>query len=121
MFCFQLQSNSPSEATLNALGCYLLVSLSFVLVTMIEFAIVLLLKRKLSDTLTVSTQGSLSVKHGDENGVISMPTHGYVSSSFAKYQNNISLTDKIDFASLCISLTSYLLFNIAYFIHYTCF
>ena len=87
MFCFQLQSSSPSEATLNALGCYLLVSLSFVLVTMFEFAIVLL-KRKLSDTATVSTQGSLSIKQGDENDVPPMPTHGNVDSWFARLPNN---------------------------------
>ena len=119
MFCFQLQSSSPSEATLNALGCYLLVSLSFVLVTMFEFAIVLLLKRKLFDTATVSTQGSLPIKQGDENDITPMPTHGNVGSWFARLQNNNSLTDKIDFASLYISLTSYLLFNIVYFIYYT--
>ena len=40
-----LQDDSPSGANVNALGVHLLVSLFFVLGTMIEFAIVLLLKR----------------------------------------------------------------------------
>ena len=41
------QTESPSEIDLDALGIYLLVSLFFVAVTLIEFAIILMLKRSI--------------------------------------------------------------------------
>ena len=51
---------------MNALGFYLLVSLSFVLVTMIEFAIVMFIKRK-SDLSKVSTCVTPVLKEGDKD------------------------------------------------------
>ena len=45
-----LQSESPSTTKLNNLGAYLLVSLFFVVAAMLEFALVLLVQRKLDAT-----------------------------------------------------------------------
>ena len=44
---FSFKTASPSGSKLNALGCYLLISLFFVLATMIEFAVVVIMKRRL--------------------------------------------------------------------------
>ena len=46
-----MQSESPSASKLNNLGGYLLVSLFFVITALIEFAVVLLIQRKLNVNL----------------------------------------------------------------------
>ena len=52
---------------MNALGYYLLVSLSFVLVTMIEFAIVMFIKRKMDNLPNVSTCVKTVSKEGNKD------------------------------------------------------
>ena len=47
LWYFSFKTASPSGSKLNALGCYLLISLFFVLATMIEFAVVVIMKRRL--------------------------------------------------------------------------
>ena len=90
-----LQSDSPSGAELNALEIYLLVSLFFIMATMFEFAIVLILKRK------QETQ----IRHQ--------------SGSDVRMQNHRNITDAIDFGALLGFMFFYIMFNCIYMIEYT--
>ena len=95
---------------MNSLSIHLLVSLFFVIATMIELAIVLTIKRygefepeTESDVttnmveLTVSNQISKKDK---------MTSHSY--------SRRYSITDTIDFIALCIFFVAYLIFNCIY-------
>lgn len=117
IFIYQM-SSSPSGATLTALGYYLLVSLSFVLFTMIEFAIVLFVKRKLDNTKIVSTDESRRKKEKEIKSFFASESSKKVDTWFGEAKTHNYLTDKIDYSCLFVSMASYLLFNIVYFIYY---
>ena len=84
---------------------------------MIEFAVVLIIKRKLADLTSVSTNEPVEKK--DEKNCVSLSKSvSKVNTLFGQSKNNNSITDKIDFSCLLISLALYLLFNIVYFVYY---
>ena len=96
------QSDSPSGATLNALGVYLLVSLAFMIAAMFEFALVLLIKRC---TCPNETKIYPSNRRKDRRLLISQ-------------RRSHSITDKIDFSALFVFSLFYIIFNCAYMAQY---
>ena len=113
-----LQSSSPSGATLDALGCYILVSLSFVLVTMLEFALVLFIGTKIDNKDIVSMLEPCDRTEKDRNCVAPSQIVGKKGTWFDQSSLKDISTDRIDYISLWISMVSYLTFNVAYFIYY---
>ena len=99
---------------MNALSGFLITSLFFVIGTMVEFAVVLLIKR-LSD---------LKSKKGPKGPLFeSKPNNKKKDATNEELENDesdipYSLTDKIDFVSLFIFMASYLIFTISYFVYY---
>ena len=114
VFIYQL-SHSPSGTQLNALEIYTLTSLFFVLGTLIEFGILLALKRahllgnsqnKIEHVEKRSLQGrkaTISLNQGNASG---FGPKGY------------STADKIDFASFVIFMFSFIVFNCVYLAQY---
>ena len=109
---------------MNALGSHLLVSLFFVVATMIEFAVVMGIKRV--EELKANKTGPNENK---KEGIISkrnaMIKHElYLHQDLAMKQttfsqdNVCSIRDKIDFAACCLFLFSYFLFNCSYMANY---
>ena len=115
-----MQSNSPSKASLNALGAFLLVSLSFVMVTMIEFAIVLLISRRYRDDKKNISNGPLFEKptSAGYNTNLQRPRNFELDGNHMRYVNSYSCTEKIDLASLFIFSISYFVFNCVYFAYF---
>ena len=140
------KSRNPSGANLNALGCYLLISLFFVIATMIEFAVVLVIKRRLEwipkNTMTqgfdlTTNQRRLSRLSGIRNRKL-IPTNTIESHSKNYYNASLemsimkpnkhqligsnwmisSVTEAIDFVSFVTFSASYLLFNYVYYATY---
>ena len=99
---------------MNALSGFLITSLFFVIGTMVEFAVVLLIKR-LSD---------LKSKKGPEGPLFdSKPKNKKKDATNEELEKGdsdlrYSLTDKIDFISLFIFMASYLIFACSYFVYY---
>ena len=87
---------------MTALGVYLLVSLLFVIGTMIEFAVVLFLERKLE----VNQRVNMEPKR-----VIKVPR-------LFPFKRKVA---KIDLVALVLFLSLYVLFNVAYWSHYLTF
>ena len=128
------QSDSPSGASLNALGVHLLVSLFFVIGTMIEFAIVLLINRKLvlnGPQCPCIKKGICKIRNLRKRNPLFIfrknpvdPKDRNSSPSLEKEQTPnsqekpYSTTDKIDITALCVFLLSYIMFNFVYMIHY---
>ena len=102
---------------MNALGEYLLISLSFVVVTMLEFALVLIVKRrgsKSSKFCTTSKQYERKIRPSKSDKA-ETKKFGKKSWINTLYGESYSLTDQIDFMALIISLISYAMFNCVYF------
>jgi len=96
-----LFSNNPSGKTVNALGMYLLVSLFFELVVLLELGIVLIIRRRSkverneSKEINILKKGSLML--GDM--VLENP------------RRRFSSTDKIDLGTFVVIMNLYLIFN----------
>ena len=101
IFIYQL-SHSPSGTHLNALEIYILTSLFFVLATIIEFGLVLAVKR---------TQ----FLGGQQNKVVTFKSIDATSIREKRY----SKADKIDFASFLVFSTAYVIFNCIYMMQYS--
>ena len=102
---------------MNALGEYLLISLCFVVVTMLEFALVLIVKRrgsKSSKFCTTSKQYERKIRPSKSDKA-ETKKFGKKSWINTLYGESYSLTDQIDFMALIISLISYAMFNCVYF------
>ena len=126
------QSDGHSEGSLNPLSVYLLVSLFFVIATMVEFAVVLMLKRivQFNDSQIefednnvkgmqkyISNPTKLNDKRGTSDGDISK-VDLEIDAKFSRHTCKFTVTDRIDFAALCIFLTSYASFNCIYMTYY---
>ena len=99
-FCFYFQSESPASDQLNKLGVYLIVSLFFVISTIIELAFVVTLKRV----------GELKVQEGENE--VKVMTRSKIES-----RKQISILDRIDFFAFMIYFFFYIIFNFVYWIH----
>ena len=99
---------------MNALSAFLITSLFFVIGTMVEFAIVLLIKRLEDLKPQKAPKGPLFKSKSKVEGENSKMFEKEITSQTKKY----SLTDKIDFISLIIFMVSYLLFSCIYFAYY---
>ena len=137
---FILQSDSPSESDLNALGIYLIVSLCFVVGALVEFAFAILLTRIIS-TRTKDKPGGIKTEQDERtyNGV-----QNYVRQSWSAeeiitrrkvdttpHNDNVSMkppnrpwmlflwsVNGFDFAAFWVYLLLYLLFNCVYWAKY---
>ena len=99
---------------MNALSAFLITSLFFVIGTMVEFAVVLLIKR-LDDLNTEKTpKGPLFMSESKVEGEKRKTLEKEITPQTKKF----SLTDKIDFISLILFMATYLLFSCIYFAHY---
>ena len=118
--CNYIQSNSPSGASLNALGTYILVSLSYVIGTMIEFAIVILIHRRSSETSRPPPTDPLFSNHIDSINpeVIQVRQKIKNLDSVAPSEKQYSYTEKIDAVAFFVFMISYCVFNFAYFFSY---
>ena len=119
---------------MNALGIYLLVSLFFVLATMVEFAVVLVLARfypKTDDNdaqknkennktrkrslkkkfwpYSKMSSSHVNIKEAEGNPIIKEKNEKRIICSF---------TEKMDFIALLIFMFIYFIFNCVYFMHY---
>ena len=129
------KSNNPSGANLNALGIYLLVSLFFVLATMVEFAVVLVLERfyprngenkeankKHRNKQTRRTNLKKKFLSYSKSKASLFNLQDAEKNRNVKEKNtkniNCSLTEKMDFVALFIFMFIYFLFNCVYFMHY---
>ena len=144
-WCF-FKSRNPSGANLNALGCYLLISLFFVIATMIEFAVVLIIKRRLEwipkntmrqgfdltrnqrwlrrisgirnrKLLPINTVESHSKDYDNESLEISIMKPNKHQLIGSNWMIS-SVTEAIDFVSFITFSASYLLFNCVYYAMY---
>ena len=132
--CF-FKSNNPSGANLNALGIYLLVSLFFVLATMVEFAVVLVLARfyPIMEENNETNKKERSKQTRGRNLKKYFWSYSKTKASLFNLQDaeknrnvkekitksiNCSLTEKLDFIALFIFMFIYFLFNCVYFMHY---
>ena len=97
---FVFQSESPSSDRLNRLGVYLIVSLFFVISTIIELALVISLKRagewKLPKMINV-----VKIESNQKN----LP------------EKSMTFLDKVDFWALALYCFFYILFNCVYWIN----
>ena len=140
------KSRNPSGANLNALGCYLLISLFFVIATMIEFAVVLIIKRRLEwiprNTMRQGFDSTTNQRCRRRNSGIRnrkfLPADTMESHSKNYYNSSLdisitkpnkhqligsnwmisSLTEAIDFVSFITFSASYFLFNYVYYATY---
>ena len=101
---------------MNALSGFLITSLFFVLATMVEFAIVLMIKR-FDDSSSEKPEGQLfhkaSKKEKDVTRLLAI-----LEKKFMPSRKKYPLTDKVDFISLIIFMISYFIFCFSYFVHY---
>ena len=129
IFIYQL-SHSPSGTQLNALEIYTIVSLFFVLVTLFEYGIVLVLKRthllegKGNDVENFEIQNNTSpvkVSEGNEAKTLKTLFNAYQNQRNASYhkEKRYSRSDKIDVVSFVIFTFAYIAFNCFYTAKYT--
>ena len=117
---------------MNALGIYLLVSLFFVLATMVEFAVVLVLDRyypKDDNKESQKRHDKTKARRRNAKKNFWSRTKGYLM-NFQDAENNsilnkkksrktsCSLTEKMDLIALLIFMSIYFIFNCVYFMHY---
>ena len=101
IFIYQL-SHSPSGTQLNALEIYILTSLFFVLATIIEFGLLLSLKKN-------------HLLGGESNEEVVLESR----STDCRREQRYSKADKIDSASFMIFSFVYIVFNCIYMIQYS--
>ena len=98
---------------MNALGTYILVSLSYVIGTMIEFAIVIMVHRRSPGTARVSPQDSFpTYQQNSTNHVWQNPMGKVI---MASREKRFSYTEKIDICAFLVFAMSYCIFNSVYF------
>ena len=126
IFIYQL-SHSPSGTQLNALEIYILTSLFFVLATIIEFGVVLALKR----ANLIGMQQNKGIGFKSSPNAISptamntkrekqLTSNLFGSVNQRKFdEERYTIADKIDFASFILFTSAYILFNIAYMTQYS--
>ena len=138
------QSESPSQSDLNALGIYLLCSLSFVFGALVEFAVVIVINQmaKQKDGISgnkLDAPQAQPWKHF-HNGLRSRMTQfrlrkkimqkRCIDSEFKKetttmqqsnntWESILPESKKIDFAAFWLYLFLYFSFNIAYWVRYS--
>ena len=127
---FILQSESPSGSKLNALGKYLLCSLVFVVFALIEFAVVVVLKRRLDGGASVvdklTTGGPHITRVNPQGGYMekSEPSINEKLGNIIFVQKNCGslkstqTTDNVDNVALILFFASYLIFNCVYWVEY---
>ena len=135
---FISQADSPSGSNLNALGFYVLVSLFFIIATMIEFAYILLvcrvtgvvdnsekagkpkLNQQISDDI-FEPKGSIEIRyiHNDSSPATQF-NDNQESTNLKLPPNRKCYLDPniIDFVSFFVFLFSYVLFNCFYVFYY---
>ena len=121
LFIFQM-SDSPSSSDLNVLGEYLLVSLGFVVAAIVEFALVILLNRRAK--LTLDTKGNNSSPRKDCTETLHVcqlrgkiwPKH--LTNSNGKSILKMPSVYVVDFVAFWAHLSSFLLYNIIYWIQH---
>ena len=128
------QDESPSGTTLNLLGAYLFISLFFVLSTMIEFAIVLLLKQAPEWKYAAKQKAmrrKVASKARSEMFRAKINNISYPNKNFEKMETKtcedeqememfsscFNSTHKIDIVALFSFSILYLLFNCVYWIY----
>ena len=116
---------------MNALGVYLLVSLFFVVSTMFEFAVVLLLKqipewkmiskmrdkRRRKQRATSDNNYAKTKKYGHRNPLGLKLDQDAFEIMMVDNDQTTSSTHKIDISALAVFSVLYILFNITYWIY----
>ena len=115
---FNNQADSPSGSRLNSLASYLLVSLFFVLATMIEFAIVMIVKQNTSDGKQEPSM--LPLCSNSEGSVEAMLLHAFKQVENGHICMNrrkqTSYVKTIDLIALFTFALTYILYNCFYFV-----
>ena len=116
---FLLQVNSPSKSNLNLLGVYILISLTFVFGTMVEFAAVLVAKQRADWNENAKEKNNrIFVKKlethetGHQNGNLEK-SHFF---DKCKLTKDMPPYRKMDVLSFVVFSGLYLCFNFIYFI-----
>ena len=109
------QSESPSETDVDALGLYLLCSLSFVVGALIEFSIVVLLNRVRSNKIVVAGSEIEDNKPTYRGVNISTQRDWFKNDAVANPKRQLSI-DFIDFGAFWIFLILFLFFNLLYWV-----
>ena len=126
IFIYQL-SHSPSGTQLNALEIYILTSLFFVLATIIEFGVILALKRAnlfgMQQNKGIgfkSSPNAISPTAMNTKREKQLTSNLFGSVNQRKFDEECyTIADKIDFASFILFTSAYILFNIAYMTQYS--
>ena len=105
---------------MNALGIYLLVSLFFVIATMMEFAIVLMIARARGGTDNATSQRKRkTMRMNSANTKKQWFLNRVIPNTPENDEKNFySFTEKIDFKALFVFMLMYFMFNYFYFAHY---
>ena len=106
LLLFKFQNESPSGGQLNVLGTYILVSLFFVIGTMLEMAVVLAYKRIMDNRISDRKVDGLKKTKSKQCGQNDEDTPKLRPS-----------TNQIDVAALVLFFTSYLIFNGVYWMN----
>ena len=123
LFIFQM-SESPSSSDLNILGEYLLVSLGFVVATIAEFALVVLLNRK--EKLNHDNKNLTNSNEKKDYGLVRVFKIREIDES--KNIDLMNSTEKpqwkrpsiyvVDFVAFWIHLSSFILYNMIYWVQH---
>ena len=137
-----MKSNSPSGSDLTALDCYILVSLLFVIGSLVEFALVLLVRqsselfksskrqhenditmhanmvKEYSNTLEASNKVGCFTKKNEASAETERGRnhHDKFQNSFTTSFRILPVTTKIDFIAFFISNFIFITFNVVYFL-----
>ena len=139
---FYLKSNSPSGSDLTALDCYILVSLLCVIGTLVEFALVLLVRqsselfksskrqhenditkhanmvKEYPNTLEASNKVECFIKNNEASTEAEKGRNHddeFLKSSSSSFEI-LPVTTKIDFIAFFISNFIFITFNVVYFL-----
>ena len=124
-YVIMFQSESPTESDVNGLGIYLITSLGFVFGTLIEFAVIISLRRKSKGNRI----GSISISNEDskelnvsENRVSMLRKLKSIAAQYKRNDyddfeedvENVKFLRKIDFNCFFVFISGYILFNCVY-------
>ena len=99
-----LFSNNPSGKTVNALGMYLLVSLFFELMVLLELGIVLMIRRR----------NNVETNESKEITIVKKRTISIADMVPENPKRRLSITDKIDLGTFVVIMILYLSFNFVF-------
>ena len=107
------QSDSPSASGFNQLGIYLLVCLGFVVAAVLEFALIILIKRRASLKINLKDKEVRKVKEMRNHKKI-CPASKNTDQEATKPKFYVPPIHVIDVVSFWVHFSSFLIFNIIY-------